>query len=151
MGSTLHSTDPGIRLDTDPPHQGYVMPASPRPTRVTRHVVLFVLTFITTTLAGTFFYGSYASELGNASPDLSLTSLLLHGLWYSGGVVAILGAHEFGHYFACRYYGVEASRPYFLPMPFILTGTLGAFIRIRSRIPTRVALFEAVRQRQRKG
>ncbi len=138
MGSTLHSTDPGIRLDTDPSHQGYVMPASPRPTRVTRHVVLFVLTFITTTLAGTFFYGSYASELGNASPDLSLTSLLLHGLWYSGSVVAILGAHEFGHYFACRYYGVDASLPYFiplwLPLPVPMPGTLGAVIRIRQPI-----------------
>ena len=146
MGSTLHSTDPEIRLDTDPSHQGYVMPASPRPAPVTRHVVLFVLTFITTTLAGTFFYGSYATELGNATPDLSLTSLLLHGLWYSGGVLAILGAHEFGHYFACRYYGVDASLPYFIPLwlPLFvpMPGTLGAVIRIRQPIATKRQFFD---------
>ena len=113
MGSPFHPADPEIRLGDDSSPPAYVMPASPRPVPVRRHVVLFLLTFVTTTLAGTFFYGSYASELGNASPSLSLTTLLLHGLWYSGSVLAILGAHEFGHYFACRYYGVDASLPYF--------------------------------------
>jgi membrane-associated protease RseP (regulator of RpoE activity) len=47
-----------------------------------------------------------------------------------------------GHYLACRYYRVEASRPYFLPMPFVLTGTLGAFIRIRQPIPNKRQLFD---------
>ncbi len=47
-----------------------------------------------------------------------------------------------GHYVACLRYGVDASRPYFLPAPLPLTGTLGAFIRIRSRIPSKVALFD---------
>ena len=145
MGSTFH-TDPGIRLDADPPPPAYVMPPSPRPAKVTRHVVLFVLTVVTTTLAGTFFYASYATELGNATPSLSLTSLLLHGLWYSGGVLAILGAHEFGHYFACRYYGVDASLPYFiplwLPLPVPMPGTLGAVIRIRQPIATKRQFFD---------
>ena len=57
---------------------------------------------------------------------------MLHGLWYSVSILAILGCHELGHYYACRYYGVDASLPYFLPVPFLLTGTLGAFIRIRA-------------------
>jgi membrane-associated protease RseP (regulator of RpoE activity) len=122
------------------------MPASPRPLRVTRHVVLFILTFITTTLAGAFFYASYASELGNASPTLSLPTLLVHGLWYSGSVLAILGAHEFGHYFACRYYGVDASLPYFiplwLPLPVPMPGTLGAVIRIRQPIASKRQFFD---------
>lgn len=122
------------------------MPASPRPIPVRRHVVLFILTFVTTTLAGTFFYGSYASELGNASPSLSLTTLLLHGMWYSGSVLAILGAHEFGHYFACRYYGVDASLPYFLPfwLPVNapLPGTLGAIIRIRQPLSSKRQFFD---------
>jgi membrane-associated protease RseP (regulator of RpoE activity) len=43
---------------------------------------------------------------------------------------------------ACLRYGVDATRPYFLPAPVLLTGTLGAFIRIRSRIPNKVALFD---------
>lgn len=122
------------------------MPTSPRPTPVTRHVVLFVLTFVTTTLAGSFFYASYASELGNATPTLTITGLLLHGLWYSGGVLAILGAHEFGHYFACRYYGVDASLPYFiplwLPIGMPMPGTLGAVIRIRQPIASKRQFFD---------
>jgi membrane-associated protease RseP (regulator of RpoE activity) len=50
--------------------------------------------------------------------------------------------HEFGHYFACRYYRVDASLPYFLPAPLPLTGTLGAFIRIRQQIPGKRELFD---------
>ena len=46
-----------------------------------------------------------------------------------------------GHYYACRYYRVDASLPYFLPAP-ILTGTLGAFIRIREPIYTKRMLFD---------
>ncbi len=122
------------------------MPSAPRPAPVLRHIVLFILTFITTTLAGSDFYASYASELGNVSPPLSATTLLLHGTLYSGSVLAILGAHEFGHYFACRYYGVDASLPYFLPfwLPFIgpLPGTLGAVIRIRQPIATKRQFFD---------
>ena len=66
----------------------------------------------------------------------------LHGLWYSLTVLGILGCHEMGHYVACLRYGVDATRPYFLPAPLPLTGTLGAFIRIRSRIPSKIALFD---------
>ena len=55
---------------------------------------------------------------------------------------AILGCHELGHYFACRYYDVDASLPFFLPVPTPLTGTLGAFIRIREPIPTKRMLFD---------
>src|SRR5688572_10466216 len=47
-----------------------------------------------------------------------------------------------GHYIACLRYDVEATLPYFLPAPLPLTGTLGAFIRIRSRIPSKKALFD---------
>jgi membrane-associated protease RseP (regulator of RpoE activity) len=65
------------------------------------------------------------------------------GGWaYCVTVLAILGAHELGHYFACRYYDVDASLPYFLPFPISLTGTLGAFIRIREPIPTKWMLFD---------
>ena len=65
------------------------------------------------------------------------------GAWYSGTILAILGCHELGHYFACRYYDVDASLPFFLPAPFFpLTGTLGAFIRIREPIPSKRMLFD---------
>jgi membrane-associated protease RseP (regulator of RpoE activity) len=62
-------------------------------------------------------------------------------LAFSLTLMTILLAHELGHYFACRYYGVDASLPYFLPAPTPI-GTLGAFIRIRSPIYTRRALFD---------
>jgi membrane-associated protease RseP (regulator of RpoE activity) len=66
---------------------------------------------------------------------------LAGGLPFSLTLLAILMAHELGHYFACRYYRVEATLPYFLPAPTLI-GTLGAFIRIRSPIYTRRALFD---------
>lgn len=70
------------------------------------------------------------------------STYFVDGLAYSLSLLAILGAHEFGHYLACRYYRVDASLPYFLPMPFVLTGTLGAFIRIRQPIFYKRELFD---------
>ena len=70
------------------------------------------------------------------------TTWLVQGWAYSVTILAILGCHEFGHYFACRYYDVDASLPYFLPVPITLTGTLGAFIRIREPIPSKRMLFD---------
>ena len=67
--------------------------------------------------------------------------LLLQGLSFSVTLMLILLAHELGHYFACVHYGIDASLPYFLPAPTPI-GTLGAFIRIRSPIYTRRALFD---------
>jgi membrane-associated protease RseP (regulator of RpoE activity) len=79
---------------------------------------------------------------GDQDLIISTSALALRGLLYSVPVLLILGSHEFGHYFACRYYGVDATLPYFLPMPLVLTGTLGAVIRIRQPIPTKRALFD---------
>jgi membrane-associated protease RseP (regulator of RpoE activity) len=68
-------------------------------------------------------------------------SVLLQGLPFSLTLATILLAHEFGHYLACIYYRVDASLPYFLPAPS-LTGTFGAFIRIRSAIYSKRVLFD---------
>src|SRR6185437_2644223 len=54
----------------------------------------------------------------------------------------ILMAHEMGHYLACVWYNVDATLPFFLPSPIPGTGTFGAFIRIRSAIPTKRVLFD---------
>jgi membrane-associated protease RseP (regulator of RpoE activity) len=105
--------------------------------------VLLILTFLTTTAVG---MGHYAGFLVDFVPrPLVVTSfwdLAAGGLWYSLTILTILGAHEMGHYLACRYYRVDASLPYFLPLPVTLTGTLGAFIRIRSRIGSKPQLFD---------
>src|SRR6187431_2876942 len=94
-----------------------------------RYIILFVLTFICATFAGT----GVPLLLALLEPQLMAALFkwpwpLLHGLWYSVAALAILGAHEFGHYIACVRYRVNASLPYFIPMPLAF-GTLGAVIR----------------------
>jgi membrane-associated protease RseP (regulator of RpoE activity) len=106
------------------------------------HLLLFVLTFLSTTAIGVDRHLAFLSPYGSPPPVLHWPSVLLHGLWYSGTILLILGAHEMGHYLACRYYQVDASLPFFLPMPLVLTGTLGAFIKIREPIPTKRMLFD---------
>jgi membrane-associated protease RseP (regulator of RpoE activity) len=91
---------------------------------------------------GTGHYESFASDFGANPMSLGWSTLVVRGLWYSGTILAILGCHELGHYFACRYYDVDASLPFFLPFPLVLTGTLGAFIRIREPIPSKRMLFD---------
>jgi membrane-associated protease RseP (regulator of RpoE activity) len=66
---------------------------------------------------------------------------LAQGLPFSLTLLTILLAHEMGHYLTCRYYGIDASPPYFLPFPSLI-GTLGAFIRIRSAICSKRQLFD---------
>jgi len=103
--------------------------------------VLFLLTLASTTLVGIDHYANF--KVGFTSQPLSMSlGLALRGFWYSVPILLILGSHEFGHYIACRYYGVDASLPYFLPMPIFLTGTLGAVIRIRQPFPSKRALFD---------
>jgi membrane-associated protease RseP (regulator of RpoE activity) len=114
-------------------------------------LVLFVLTIISTLAVGREFSLSYAQNrapfAGLENPFLptwhALTHprLLLQGLPFSLTLISILLVHELGHFFACRYYGIDSSYPYFLPAPTLI-GTFGAFIRIRSPILNRKALFD---------
>jgi Zn-dependent protease len=68
---------------------------------------------------------------------------LLLGLPFSLTLMLILLAHEMGHYLYARHYRVYATPPFFVPCPYLsLFGTLGAFIRIKSSIPSRAALFD---------
>ena len=109
--------------------------------RVRLHVLLFLLTVVFTTLVGTDHYVAFLEDF-NRNPVQPHWGLLLAGLWYSGTILAILGAHEMGHYLLCRRYDVDATLPYFIPAPLPLTGTLGAVIKIREPFPTRAALFD---------
>jgi membrane-associated protease RseP (regulator of RpoE activity) len=73
-----------------------------------------------------------------ASPDASS-----HALQFTAALLGILLAHEFGHYIAARIHKVDASLPFFIPMPMLSPfGTMGAVIRMRSVIPTRRALLD---------
>jgi membrane-associated protease RseP (regulator of RpoE activity) len=116
----------------------------PRPKfqdRIWLHVLLFVLTFATTTIAGMGHDLAFRADFAPIGGALT-ARLIGPGMFYSVTILAILGCHELGHYFACRYYDVDASLPFFLPVPVTLTGTLGAFIRIREPIPTKRMLFD---------
>lgn len=107
-------------------------------------LVLLGLTLLTTTLVG--FVLSYAGQLAEIQPQLARSlednpAALLRGLPYALSLLAILGVHEFGHFWAARKHRLQASLPYFIPVPAFL-GTFGAFVRIRSPIPDRKALFD---------
>ncbi len=106
------------------------------------HAALFLATLASTTLVGADLHLAFLADFAARPPQVPGSTLLIRGFWYSGTILAILGCHELGHYFACRYYDVDASLPFFLPAPMVLTGTLGAFIRIREPIPTKRMLFD---------
>ncbi|ELR97377.1 site-2 protease family protein [Gloeocapsa sp. PCC 73106] len=96
---------------------------------------LLLITLFTTTVVGVEFTG-VATEEFRANPEL-----LLQGLPYSLGLIAILAVHELSHYGMALYYRMKVTLPYFIPVPFFL-GTFGAFIQMRSPAPHRKALFD---------
>ncbi len=108
------------------------------------HVLLFMLTLTTTTFVGALHYASLLAPFSDLQQlPMPFPALVLRGFWYSGTILTILTCHELGHYLACRYYDVDASLPFFLPVPPpFYSGTLGAFIRIRERIPRKHMLFD---------
>jgi membrane-associated protease RseP (regulator of RpoE activity) len=137
-----------------------------------KHILWFSITFITVSIAGMLpplgneipefnipeplnaghyllfivsFPLYYLQLLGlTVFSALANTALLWQGLAFSISLLIILTAHEFGHYIACRLYGVDATLPYFIPMPPLIgpAGTLGAVIRIISPMPSRRAVFD---------
>src|ERR1051325_9972716 len=133
------------------------------------HAALFLLTGFTTTVCGMLMAGPDV-DLSNSmsAPSRSFGGSLVmipglyanaigrivryafvhphflgQGLIFSGSLLAILAAHESGHYLFCRYYGVNATLPFFIPQPpLLIPGTFGAFIRMKSPVPSRRALFD---------
>jgi membrane-associated protease RseP (regulator of RpoE activity) len=117
------------------------------------HALLLILTFFTTLVVGArmqynFLHNQPVFSLNDdALPffpvgwALASPARLLLGLPFSMTLMLILLAHEMGHYLYCKRYGVFATLPFFIPAPTLI-GTLGAFIRIRSPIRSRTALFD---------
>ncbi len=113
------------------------------------HALLLAATLLTTTAAGCWFAYDFERNTAPFTEEIvayakmvrASPSMLLAGLPFSCTLLAILMAHELGHYFACGYYGVDASLPYFLPFPSPI-GTMGAFIRIRSPMYYKEQLFD---------
>lgn len=113
------------------------IPAPRRRLRFVLPIALFLVTSMTTTLAGLSFVG----PPGTLESFDALIASIPVALTYSIPLMIFLAAHEFGHYFAARHHGVDTTLPYFIPMP-LLFGTMGAVIRVRSPIPSRKALFD---------
>jgi len=105
-----------------------------------RHSLLFVLTYLSSSFTGAFFVGHtsmipddvllFSSE---GFPYL-LNMILWEGVLFATLLLGFLAVHEFGHYFAARRHHISCSLPYFIPLPISPIGTIGAVIRIKSRI-----------------
>ncbi len=128
--------------------------APPRPRqRYWLHILLLLATIFTTMMVGTRLEMNYLQgrAIFTTGDDfiplfpigfiLQHPSRILMGLPFSLTLMGILLAHEMGHYIFCLRYGVYATLPYFIPAPTLI-GTMGAFIRIKSPIRTRSALFD---------
>ena len=128
---------------------GDTFPGRDTGNRIWLNVLLFVLTAYTTTVAGVEMAVAMQVAVSPASfpGDLHSTELLWNpeflvlGLPFSGTLLLILGIHEMGHYLTSRRWKVRATLPFFIPFPSLI-GTLGAVIKIRSRIPNRRALMD---------
>jgi membrane-associated protease RseP (regulator of RpoE activity) len=128
--------------------EAYPIPAARTRERYWLYCLLFFLTLITATITGAGMQADFDRNLPfsieNAFSFYGAAwrhpAILLQGLPFSLTLLAILLAHEFGHYMAAMYHRVDASMPYFLPSPFL--GTFGAFIRVRSPIYSKRVLFD---------
>lgn len=124
--------------------------------RLMLHCGLLALTAISTTLTGAAFsvqvqgddsvIGSLLAPIIAVAKETAAGNLdaLANGILFTFTLLTILGAHELGHYFACRHYGIRATLPFFIPAPPLITpfGTFGAVIKIKEPIGSRRALFD---------
>ena len=141
-------TFPGT-LEREHPQEVWII--HPPRRRVWVHIALLLATFITTMAVGSRIQRNFEHQqptfsFSEDSPFFPVSSIghpseLLPGLPFSLTLMFILLAHEMGHYLYARHYRVYATLPYFVPFPSLI-GTLGAFIRIKSPIPSRAALFD---------
>jgi membrane-associated protease RseP (regulator of RpoE activity) len=143
------------------PVEVFVAPPPPRlKRRYWLHALLLLLTVLTTLIVGARLQYNFDHNLPAFLPIpdradllqstfwwfpagwvLTKPSRLLLGIPFSVTVLLILLAHEMGHFLYCVRYGVWATLPFFIPAPTLI-GTFGAFIRIRSPIRSRAALFD---------
>ncbi len=136
-----------------------------------KHAGFLLITLVTTTIAGVLFPFGNIDTLPSADPQswpevidfvlsmparylalvgsaitylLTDLTYLREGLSFSLSLLFILISHEMGHYIACRLYKVDATLPFFIPTPPLIgpAGTFGAFIKIRSPLPSRRAVFD---------
>ncbi len=146
-------------------------PMLPRTRTWLIHIGLLIATFFTATIAGVLYPFGTIDTLPDSDPQsfsevvdfiislptryghliytaihslLTDSSYFTYGISFSASLLFILLCHEMGHYIACRIHKVDATLPFFIPTPpmFGPAGTLGAFIKIRSPMPSRKVVFD---------
>ncbi|MHC1739577.1 MAG: site-2 protease family protein [Anaerolineaceae bacterium] len=118
-----------------------LIPEAPalKPTRNWINLLMFVLTVLSVIISGGLF--NPETVLTN-DPWQVIMAILQNGWPFAVSLVAILGIHELGHYFAGRAHGVKVTLPFFIPLPFSQLGTMGAFISMRSAPKNKRALMD---------
>ena len=149
----------------------YERPPRPSLQTWLKHFAFLLVTLVTATIAGVLYPFGKTDILPTADPQTweetarfiatiperyaafvievlynlaTKPDYLIYGLSFSLSLLFILISHEMGHYIACRIYRVDATLPYFIPTPPMVgpAGTFGAFIKIRSPMPSRKAVFD---------
>jgi membrane-associated protease RseP (regulator of RpoE activity) len=103
----------------------------PKPSNRRINVLLFILTALSVIFAGTLY--AYAGPEPHSVTDwlTGIRNSLPNGLAFAASLLAILLAHEFGHYLAGRFHKTHVTLPYFIPFPLSPFGTMGAFIQLK--------------------
>jgi Zn-dependent protease len=114
----------------------------PKPSKVWVNLLLFGLTVVSVLFAGAVsgYTGPFPKDL--PGQVWTLISHLWVGWPFAVSLLAILTAHEFGHYFVGRARGAAVTLPYFIPFPLSPIGTMGAFIQMKSIPKNKRALFD---------
>lgn len=104
---------------------------NPRPSNLWVNIILFFLTVLSVIFAGAL--SAYNGPTSGPTQAIlnSALSAIVAGIPFAVSLLAILLAHEFGHYLAGRYHGTQVTLPYFIPFPFSPFGTMGAFIQMK--------------------
>ncbi len=105
----------------------------PKPSKIWINILAFITTIITTSHVGYIWW---------TQPEQPFASRIWTALFFSFSILVILGTHEMGHYLMARKYGLNATLPYFIPIPYTMTGTAGAVIKIKSPMPNRKVVFD---------
>ncbi|SDR39239.1 site-2 protease family protein [Natronobacterium texcoconense] len=126
----------GYDLEVGTRHGEYVLVAEPTSVGIDgipwTNILLLGLTVVSTLFAGSMWY--YIDPFSNPEE--------IWRAWpFTVAILGVLGVHEMGHYVMSRYHQVDASLPYFIPIPTLI-GTMGAVIKMKGHMPNRKALFD---------
>ncbi|MFM7137176.1 MAG: site-2 protease family protein, partial [Planctomycetota bacterium] len=127
--------------ESHPPSELEILLVRRRP-RARLQGLLYLLTCLTTFAAGAVGWQPLLLGVDDAGIAAAVTNHWDRGLLYMAAVMAVLTAHEAGHFIAAKVHGIPATLPFFIPMPILLTGTLGAVIGMEGSRANRRQLFD---------